>query len=265
MSLPRSVLARLGRLAIAVWREAAWITGAVVAVLVSAARPRFWRRTVRAVLVEQLFSMGVRSTGFIILLGVAVGMGMVFQGLLWLGLAGQTEFIGRFLVIGLVRETAPVLIGIIIIGRSGTAIIAELGTMSATGQVRALDAQGVDPFSYLVVPRAVAMAISAYCLCVFFLAVAVASGYLFAALVGLETMGPAVLVTTLLQEVGWREAMALPLQTIMPGLSTAVICCARGLARGGTRAERPRAVPAGFVQSVTALVLTVVAVTLCCY
>ena len=66
---------------------------------------------------------------------------------------------------------------LIVIGRSGTIILVELGTMKTEGQVHALDAQGIDPFLYLVLPRVMALSLSMFCLTITFVAVALVARF----------------------------------------------------------------------------------------
>ena len=82
------------------------------------------------------------------------------------------------------RELGPVLINLVVIVRSGSAMTTELGVLKINGEVRALEAQGSDPFLHLVMPRVLGMAVSTFCLTIVFILVAFASGYLFAAWMG---------------------------------------------------------------------------------
>ena len=109
----------------------------------------------------QIILQGLPS---IIASGLLIGLAMVHQVLYWLQFAGQEGFIGEFLVLALVREIAPVLVGMIVIGRSGSMMMVELGAMRVGGQVHLLDAQRIDPFLYLVLPRVLATALGVFCL-----------------------------------------------------------------------------------------------------
>jgi phospholipid/cholesterol/gamma-HCH transport system permease protein len=73
---------------------------------------------------------------------------MVYEALFWLGAAGQEQLSGSILVTLLMREVAPVLVGLIIFGRNGIATAAEISTLQLGGQVRRLEAQGIDPFCF---------------------------------------------------------------------------------------------------------------------
>jgi phospholipid/cholesterol/gamma-HCH transport system permease protein len=168
-------------------------------------------------------------------------------------MAGQEEYIGTFIVLVLVREIVPILVALILIGRSGSAIVAELGTMQISGQVRMLDAQGIDPFIFLVLPRVTAMALCMFCLTVAFLAVALGSGFVFAHLVGIGKLSLIEFINTVLMKMGPSEYAVIMLKTMVPGLIIGIICCTNGLGVTYASTEVPRVLPETFTQCVLAL------------
>ena len=114
-----------------------------------------------------------------------VGISVVVQLTFWTGEAGQSQMLGPLLVTVVARELGPVLINLIVIVRSGSAMTTELGILKINGEVRALEARGGDPFLQLVVPRVLGTVVSTFCLTVVFILVAFASGYVFAAWTGI--------------------------------------------------------------------------------
>jgi len=84
----------------------------------------------------------------------------------------------------LVREVAPVLVGLVVLGRSGVVIVSEIGELQIGGQVRTIAAQGLDPFLLLVLPRACALAIACFTLGVMFVVAALLSGFVAGSLLG---------------------------------------------------------------------------------
>lgn len=254
---PRYVMmyavATVGERAIGGWRFLSYTIAVLWAVVVLALRPRCWGRVVRREFVEQCYQAGNQALWFVALLAALVGLGLVFQAIVWLNLAGQSELLGRFLVLILVREIAPLLVNLIVIGRSGTAMTAELGTMEAVGQVRVLDAQGLDPFVYLVVPRVTAIAVAVFCLTLAFLIVSLGTGYCFGRITAIAHLPPGAFLNTVLAAMGPGEAVALPLKTLLPGMVTGVICCVEGLEPKASVTDMPRALPRCFAYSVTAL------------
>lgn len=86
---------------------------------------------------------------------------VVSQAAYWLGYAGMAQMTGSILVSVLVREIAPILVGIILMGRSGMLSLTEIGMMVLGGEVRGLQARGIDPFLALVMPRTFAFTVGA--------------------------------------------------------------------------------------------------------
>jgi phospholipid/cholesterol/gamma-HCH transport system permease protein len=242
---------------IGVWLIVTWrrVTGAIsigVAVLVQVCRPVSWRRTIREELVRNCVHVVLHGLPSILITGLLVGLAMVNQALYWLRLAGQEGLIGEFLVLGLVREIAPVLVGMIVIGRSGSMMMVELGAMRAGGQVHLLDAQGIDPFLYLVIPRVLATTLGVFCLSMVFLVVALATGLVAANTLGLTSLTLLDFLEEVLTALGPKEYALVPLKTLAIGFAIGLISCTTGLAVGRAVPEVSALPPQGFVKAVLA-------------
>src|SRR6185436_700999 len=125
-------------------------------------------RTVRKAFTNQVLFFGVESIRFISILAVLVGISVVVQLWIWTGRLGQSQKLGPLLVAVVARELGPLFANFVLIVRGGSAIATELGIMKAGGEVRVLDAQGLEPLLFLVMPRVLALAVSAFCLTVIF-------------------------------------------------------------------------------------------------
>jgi len=90
---------------------------------------------------------------------------------------GATDLIGTVIVVAIVRELGPLLTALVVVGRSGTAIAAELATNQVMGEVRALEFMGIDPKQYLVLPRLVGSLVSVFALLIVFDFVAIMAGF----------------------------------------------------------------------------------------
>ena len=112
---------------------------------------RGWRR-----LLPQCFSIGTRSVPVIMLTGTFIGMVLIVQGWAQFDAAGLTDRLGAIVVTSLCLELGPVLAGVMLAGRAGGALTAELGTMNVTEQLLALRSMGAEPIRNLVTPRFVA-------------------------------------------------------------------------------------------------------------
>jgi phospholipid/cholesterol/gamma-HCH transport system permease protein len=121
-----------------------------------AVRPPYeWRETGR-----QLFELGCRSVPLIATSGFAVGVVLSMHTRASLARFGAEALIPAGLAIALVRETGPLTAGLLLSGRIGAGIGAELGAMKVTEQIDALEASAVDSFRYLVVTRVLACVIA---------------------------------------------------------------------------------------------------------
>ncbi len=109
---------------------------------------RGWRR-----LLPQCFQIGTRSVPVIMLTGMFIGIILVVQGYEQFDNAGLRDMLGGIVNISVASELGPVLAGVMLAGRVGGALTAELGTMNVTEQLVALRSMGADPIRFLVAPR----------------------------------------------------------------------------------------------------------------
>ena len=251
----RMLLAASGRWTIALVRPLIELSSMAVAVLWQSCRPLNWRRTLVTEFTRQCYLVGIGSLSFILLSGVLIGLAMVVQFLFWLGLAGQRSLVGKVIVLVLVREIAPLLVALIIIGRSGSVNMVELGHMRTNGQLRMLDAQGIDPFLFFIIPRALATAASMFCLTVVFILTALATGYLAGSLVYASDRTPVEFLNAVLAEMGIGEYAIIVLKPSIAGLLVSLITCITGLSVGSQAGQVAEVLPIGFVKSVLAVFL----------
>ncbi len=107
-------------------------------------------------IVEQLDSIGIGSLTVVVLTGTFTGMVLALQSGMTLDQFGGRDVVGRLVGASMVKELGPVLTALMVTGRVGSGIAAELGSMVVTDQISALRALGADPVRKLVVPRVVA-------------------------------------------------------------------------------------------------------------
>lgn len=120
---------------------------------------------------QQLVDIGYGSQFVVIVTGAFTGAVFTAQTFYQFSTLGMSSAVGPVVAVALFRELGPVLTGLMVAGRVGAAMSAEIGTMKVTQQLDALRALAVSPIDYLIVPRAVAMLISMpllVCECVFF-------------------------------------------------------------------------------------------------
>ena len=136
-------------------------------------------------LIQQIYNTGARSLIIIMLAGLFVGMVLGLQGYDLLQRFGSEEALGIAAALGLLRELAPVITGLLFAGRAGTALTSEIGLMRATDQLTAMEIMAVDPLRYVAAPRFLGGVISMPLLTAIFSLI----GLYGAQLVGVQLMG----------------------------------------------------------------------------
>ena len=243
----------IGQHTITRMRETAHLFAVLGSILGQATRPRHWPRTTRTVFARQVLFTGVEALRFVSLVAFLTGISVVVQAQVWLGKAGQSEMLGAVLIAVILREVAPLLVNFIVIGRSGTAIAVELATMKVFGEIKVLEAQGLDTLLYLAIPRALAFALSVFCLTIWFTIVAFVSGYAFGILFGIGAADPVIFMNTVLKGLHPADVYNLLAKTLVPGLVTACICIMEGLSVRYSITEVPQAATRAVVRSIAAL------------
>lgn len=120
---------------------------------------------------EQFYFIGNKSLMIICLAGGFTGMVMAYQVYFGFQMISVDSLVGPVVTIALAKELAPVLTGLIVAGRAGAAMAAQIGTMKVTEQVDALEVMGIDSYQYLAVPRILAGTITVPMLSIIFLVV----------------------------------------------------------------------------------------------
>ncbi|HQL47251.1 MAG TPA: ABC transporter permease [Holophaga sp.] len=166
---------------------------------------------------------------------------------------GAEAYLSQLLARLVIRELGPLLVGIIVIARSGTAIAAEMASIQLSGEVDALSATGVDPVQFLLVPRVLGGMISVFTLVVFFDAAALLGGFAVAAL-RVELSLPFFL-EALGQALGGRELAITAAKALLFGALVPLLCAGFGLRVGRSSTEIPQAVTRAAVISLVSVLL----------
>ncbi len=198
----------------------------------------------------QMDSLGVKSMGIASVTALFVGMVMAVQFAFGLQKFGGMEYTGRIIGLSFSRELAPTLTAVIVGGRIGSGIAAEVGSMAVTEQIDAIRALGADPVKKLVVPRLVASIIVMPVLCAF----ALVLGFCGAMFICSNQFGipPGFFLRTALGSVNFADYFSGMFKTPFFGAIIAILGCHFGLiTRGGTE---------GVGQATTR---TVVAISIC--
>lgn len=181
-------------------------------------------------ILQQIRFIGFQSTLVIFLTGAFTGMVLGLQGFYTLNRFGSTALLGPMVALSLIRELGPVLSALMVTGRAGSAMTAEMGIMQITEQIDALELMGLNPFRYLVVPRLLACIISLPLLSAIFNVVGIFGGYM----IGVRLFG--VGAGTYFGEMANYVEMEDILRGIYKSLSFGVlitwVCCYKGYHTG---------------------------------
>lgn len=239
------------------WLGASWPALSAAGVgwtLWLAPRPLVWRRPV----VDEFWRFaqlaGPGSLPTIVVAAVLVGGGLIGQSVFWLDRVGQTETLMRTLMLILIREVTPLVVGIVMLGRAGLVNLAELGRMRADGTVRALEAQGLDPLVLFVLPRVLALGLCTLVHAVFFLGLSIAAGYVLAQALGVTTQDPFALARSTGRFIGEVGVFVLPVKTLLIGFVIGGVTAATALHANVTSAGGDHLVR-GFFRGLLALVV----------
>jgi len=129
-------------------------------------------------ILQEIYQIGVKSTLIVMLTGAFTGMVMALQGYYTLKQYGSEGALGSAVALSLIREMGPVLTGIMVSARAGSAVTAEIGIMRITEQLDALDTMAVNPIQYVVMPKLLAGVIAVPLLTAIFDVVGILGGYL---------------------------------------------------------------------------------------
>jgi len=191
-------------------------------------RPRYIPETI-----AQMDAIGVGSLTIIILTGFFTGGVLTLQTYPTLKFYGAQSTTGYLVALSLVRELGPVLTALMVTGRVGSAISAELGSMSVSQQIDAMRALGTDPIRKLVTPRLIALIFTLPLLTVVADVIGIIGGYTVAW--GLYGMDSSMYFNSVWDGISADDILGGVIKPIVFGLIIGAIACKKGLAtEGGT-------------------------------
>jgi phospholipid/cholesterol/gamma-HCH transport system permease protein len=203
---------------------------------------------------QEIHRSGVAMVPMFILVALGLGFLVVGQTVSALTKVGAMDYFSSTMVIVVVRELGPLLTAMLLLARVGAAHVIELGTARALGEVEALEALGIDPVHYLIVPRVLGMMAGMFCLTIYLILGALASGYLCAFLQGVD-LSPGDYVRQLAGALSWLDFVLLALKTVIFGFVIAVVACYHGLAQPLRIQDVSRVAVRAVTQGVIACVL----------
>ncbi|HSH92985.1 MAG TPA: ABC transporter permease [Roseimicrobium sp.] len=178
---------------------------------------------------NQIHLAGVRLLPMVFFIGLALGLVVIGQMVALLTRFGVQNLVGTVMVTVVVRELGPIIAALTVLIRVGTPTVIELGTARAQGEVEALEALGIDPIHYLVVPRVIGLGLSIFGLTVYLILVSLASGYLVAFLQDVPLL-PLEYLKQISVALMWQDFVLLAFKTTLFGALIATVTCFQGLA-----------------------------------
>ena len=225
----------------------------------------FFRRKQVAfrVLVMQIYFTGVKALSIISFIALSLGVVIIIQGITILPQFGQGQLIYSILTIVITRELGPILTAFIIIARSGTAIATELGHMVVTHQIEAYISVGINPVSYLIVPRFLGVIISLIILTVYFNFIGLFASYFFTILI--RPIPITDYFQNLLDTITFSDIMISLLKSIVFGIVISVVATYNAFNVKVSATEIPQAVIKAVGQGFVFCIVANVVITLIYY
>lgn len=256
LPVPRSYTNYLGR---KLFRFLLTIQGlgafALITLGVMISKFRVARQVIQPLVLQQVSRAGLRLLPMFLFLALALGLVIIGQTVSWLTRVGAIiNYLGTIMVLVVVRELGPLIAALLVLSRVGAANVIELGTARAMGEVEALEALGIDPVHYLVVPRVIGMAVGIFSLTVYLIIGALFSGYLWVFLQDVP-LRPGDYFEQLASALTGLDFALLALKTLLFGFIISIVTCYHGLAQPLRLEEVSFATVRAVAQSVIACVM----------
>lgn len=179
----------------------------------------------------QMVFAGVGSLSIAAFVSLFTGIVIAMQSAYQLSRFGANIYVAPMVSVGLARELAPVLTALVVAGRVGAAIAAELGTMKVTEQIEALETMALDPVRFLVVPRFLALLVMLPCLTVLADLIGIFGGFL----VGVFNLrlDPYRYITFSFQFMEWKDVWTGLVKSVVFAITIAMVGCYTGLKTKG--------------------------------
>jgi len=217
----------------------------------------FWE--MRSLILKQVWFTGVQVLPLVSLIGMTFSGSLIALGYLSLQMIGAEEFFGSFLRFGILMELGPLLIALMVIARSGTAMTADIASQTIRGETDVLLMHGMSVHLLIIVPRLIAACLSMLLLSVFFMLMIYGGLFFWAPIfsVNLEEIRSNVLDPL---QVG--DIQILVLKSLVFGLMMGVVACYKGLNVKRDIRDLPRASSQSVVSSIIIIFLLDILISL---
>jgi len=235
----------------------------LVMFLVVSITPGTWRRPpIRREFFRQMRFTAVQATPFVVLVGLIVGATALVRVMGVLRLSGASEEVAPPLLLALLRDPAPVLVNLIILGRSGSAIVTELAGLRESACDRLMTSHGLDLFHFVVVPRVLAMGLAGVGLSIVLNAAALGAALAVNTVFYATSLSDWQLVNAMARTFAWTDGAAFVLRAGLPAVLGGLIGCRIGLAFETSKGGVAQPLPGFFTLSIGMLAVVTLLTTL---
>ena len=198
--------------------------------------------------VTQAMQVGVRALPILSLITFFIGLILALQAAYELKRFGAMNFVASAVAISMSRELGPLITAIVVIGRSGSAFAAEIGTMKVTEELDALETMAINPVRFLVTPKFIAMAVMLPCLTTWANAMGVLGGMVFG--VGKAGFTPLGYLHATIDALFLRDIVSGLIKSFMFGITITAVGCQEGLSTGAGAEQVGRSTTSAVVISI---------------
>jgi phospholipid/cholesterol/gamma-HCH transport system permease protein len=203
--------------------------------------------------VSQAMDVGVRALPILSLITFFIGLILALQAAYELRRFGAISYVATAVAISMSRELGPLITAIVVIGRSGSAFAAEIGTMKVTEEIDALETMAISPIRFLVTPKFLAMIVMLPCLTIWANAMGILGGSLFGVAQADFTFGRYIQAS--LGSLFLRDIMTGLVKSVMFGITITAVGCQEGLDTGAGAEQVGRSTTRAVVVSIFLVVL----------
>jgi phospholipid/cholesterol/gamma-HCH transport system permease protein len=203
--------------------------------------------------VSQALDVGVRALPILSLITFFIGLILALQSAYELRKFGAISFVASAVAISMTRELGPLITAIVVIGRSGSAFAAEIGTMKVTEEIDALETMAVNPIHFLVTPKFLAMIIMLPCLTIWANAMGVMGGALFGVAEADFTFVRYIQASV--DALFLRDIVSGLVKSVMFGVTITAVGCHEGLVTGAGPEQVGRSTTRAVVMSIFLVVV----------
>ncbi len=203
--------------------------------------------------VSQAMQTGVRALPILSLITFFIGLILALQSAYELRKFGALNFVASAVAISMTRELGPLITAIVVIGRSGSAFAAEIGTMKVTEEIDALETMAIDPIHFLVTPKFIAMMVMLPCLTIWANSMGILGGALFGVAQADFTLGR--YIQSSLDALFLRDIMTGLIKSVMFGVTITAVGCHEGLSTGAGAEQVGRSTTRAVVVSIFLVIL----------